>query len=118
MADGFGMHVRSWRTARRMSQEQLAARAGVSARHLSFVENGRSNPSREVVLALAGALDVPLRERNVLLTAAGFASAFRVSALEADELAHLRRGIEHVLAKQEPYGAVGVDGHWNILRMN
>ena len=101
-----------------MSQEQLAARAGVSTRHLSFVENGKSNPSREVVLSLAGALDVPLREHNALLAAAGFAAAFRTSALDADELATLRRAIDHVLAKQEPFGAVVVDGRWDILRMN
>jgi transcriptional regulator with XRE-family HTH domain len=101
-----------------MSQEALAARAGVSARHLSFVENGKSNPSREVVLALAGALDVPLRERNALLASAGFAAAFRASELDGDELAHLRRAIDHILAKQEPYGAVVVDGGWDILRMN
>jgi len=114
----FGVQLRSWRLARRVSQEQLAARAGVSARHLSFVENGRSQPSREVVLALAGALDVPLRERNALLTAAGFAAAYRASPLDGEELSHLRRAIDHVLAQQEPYGAIVVDGQWNILRMN
>ncbi len=113
-----GAQLRSWRVARRISQESLAARAGVSAKHLSFVENGRSQPSREVVLALASALDVPLRERNVLLTAAGFAAAYRSSPLEGDELASLRRALDHVLAKQEPYGAVVVDGEWNVLRMN
>jgi transcriptional regulator with XRE-family HTH domain len=116
--DSFGAQLRAWRLARRVSQEQLAARAGVSARHLSFVENGRSQPSREVVLALAGALDVPLRERNTLLAAAGFAAAYRASLLDGDELTHLRRGIDHVLAQQEPYGAVVVDGWWNVLRMN
>ncbi len=118
MAETFGAQLRSWRLARRVSQEQLAARAGVSAKHLSFVENGRSQPSREIVLALAGALDVPLRERNTLLTAAGFAAAYRASPLDGDELAHLRRAIDHVLAQQEPYGAVVVDGHWELLRMN
>lgn len=118
MAEPFGAQLRSWRLARRVSQEQLAARAGVSPRHLSFVETGRSQPSREVVLALAGALDVPLRERNTLLTAAGFAAAYRASALEGEELAHLRRAIDHVLAQQEPYGAVVIDGRWNLLRMN
>src|SRR5262245_26668979 len=118
MADTFGAQLRSWRLARRISQEALSDRAGVSARHLSFVENGRSQPSREVVLALAGALDVPLRERNTLLTAAGFAAAYRASPLDGNELVHLRRAIDHVLAKQEPYGAVVVDGEWNILRMN
>lgn len=118
MMETFGAQLRSWRLARRVSQEQLAARAGVSARHLSFVENGRSQPSREVVLALAGALDVPLRERNTLLAAAGFAAAYRASPLDADELTHLRRAIDHVLAQQEPYGAVVVDGWWNVLRLN
>jgi transcriptional regulator with XRE-family HTH domain len=118
MSDAFGAQVRSWRLARRVSQEQLAERAGVSTRHLSFVENGKSRPSREVVLALAGALDVPLRERNTLLAAAGFAAAFRASALESDELAGVRRAIDHVLAQQEPYGAVVVDGKLDVVRMN
>jgi len=118
MLDTFGAQLRSWRLARRVSQEQLAARAGVSARHLSFVENGRSQPSREVVIALAGALDVPLRERNSLLAAAGFAAAYRASPLDGDELTHLRRAIDHVLAQQEPYGAAVVDGWWNVLRLN
>jgi len=114
----FGPQLRSWRLSRRVSQEQLAARAGVSARHLSFVENGRSQPSREIVLALAGALDVPLRERNTLLAAAGFAAAFRASPLDGDELAHLRRAVDHVLRQQEPFGAAVVDGHWNVLQLN
>lgn len=116
--DAFGTQLRSWRIARRISQEQLAGRAGVSTRHLSFVENGRSRPSREVVLALAGALDVPLRERNALLTAAGFAAVFRASPLDADELRHLRRAIDHVLRQQEPFGAVVIDGHSQILQLN
>jgi transcriptional regulator with XRE-family HTH domain len=116
--ESFGAQLRAWRTARRVSQEQLAARAGVSARHLSFVENGRSRPSREVVLALAGALDVPLRERNTLLAAAGFAAAYRASPLEDDELLFLRRAIDHVLAQQEPYGALVIDGLGNVLRTN
>lgn len=114
----FGIQLRAWRQARHLSQEDLAARAGVSARHLSFVENGRSQPSRELVLALAGALDVPLRERNTLLAAAGFAAAFRASPLDGEVLAYLRRAIDHVLEQQEPFGAVVVDGAWNLLRMN
>ncbi len=116
--EGFGPQLRAWRTSRRLSQEVLASRAGVSARHLSFVENGRSQPSRELVLALAGALDVPLRDRNVLLTAAGYAAMYRASAFEADELASLRRALDHLLDQQEPYGAIVLDGRWNILRMN
>src|SRR5262245_11594832 len=113
-----GPQLRSWRMARRVSQEQLAARAGVSARHLSFVENGRSRPSRELVIALAGALDIPLRERNTLLSTAGFAAVYRASPLDGDDLAHLRRALDHLLAQQEPYGAVVVDGNFDVLRMN
>jgi transcriptional regulator with XRE-family HTH domain len=118
MADTFGGQLRAWRLARRVSQEELAGRAGVSPRHVSFVENGKSQPSRELVIALAGALDIPLRERNALLTAAGFAAAYRASSLDSDELAHVRKAIDHVLKQQEPYGAVVVDGYWEILRMN
>ena len=118
MADTFGSQLRAWRLARRVSQEHLAGLAGISPRHLSYVETGKSQPSREVVLALAGALDVPLRERNTLLTAAGFAAAFRASPLGGDELASLRRAIDHVLERQEPYGAIVVDGHFNVLKMN
>jgi transcriptional regulator with XRE-family HTH domain len=118
MPDTFGGQLRAWRLARRVSQEELAGRAGVSSRHVSFVENGKSQPSRELVLALAGALDIPLRERNTLLTAAGYAAVYRASALDSDDLAHLRKAIDHVLRQQEPYGAVVVDGHWDILRMN
>src|SRR5215813_10594676 len=114
----FGVQLRAWRQTRHMSQELLAGRAGVSARHLSFVENGRSQPSRELVLALAGALDVPLRERNTLLAAAGFAAAFRASSLDTDVMASLRRAIDHVLAQQEPFGAVVVDGAWNVIQLN
>jgi transcriptional regulator with XRE-family HTH domain len=114
----FGVQLRAWRQTRHLSQEELAARAGVSARHLSFVENGRAQPSRELVLALAGALEVPLRERNTLLAAAGFAAAFRASPLDDEVLAHLRRAIDHVLDQQEPFGAVVIDGAWNLIRVN
>lgn len=118
MTEPFGAQLRAWRHARRVSQEQLAARANVSPRHLSFVETGRSQPSRELVLALAGALDIPLRERNALLSAAGFASVYRASRLEDAELAALRRAIDRVLEQQEPFGAAVIDGHFNVLRMN
>lgn len=114
----FGTHLRTWRTARQLSQETLAGRAGVSPRHLSFVENGRSQPSRELVLALAGALDVPLRDRNTLLAAAGFAAVYRASPLDGDELRYLRQALDRILAQQEPYGAVVLDRGWNVLRLN
>lgn len=116
--EAFGAQLRTWRQVRRVSQEQLAGRAGVSPRHLSFVETGRSRPSRDLVLALADALDVPLRERNALLTAAGFAAAYRASPLEAAELTHLSRALDYVLAQQEPFGALVVDGRCNVLRLN
>jgi transcriptional regulator with XRE-family HTH domain len=116
--DTIGAQIRAWRMARHVSQESLAARAGVSSRHLSFVENGKSQPSRDLVLALAGALEVPLRDRNTLLHAAGFAAAYRASQLDGDELRHLRRAIDHILKQQEPYGAVVVDGRWNVLQLN
>ncbi|MBA3396514.1 MAG: helix-turn-helix transcriptional regulator [Deltaproteobacteria bacterium] len=114
----FGPQLRRWRHSRGVTQETLALRAGVSPRHLSFVENGRSRPSREVVIALAEALDVPLRERNNWLAAAGFAAAYRASGLDDEELAFVRRALDHVLAQQEPFGAVVVDGCCNIVRMN
>jgi len=117
-AESFGSHLRTWRSARQLSQEVLAARAGVSTRHLSFVENGRSQPSRELVLSLAGALEVPLRDRNALLVAAGFAPLYRASPLDGDELRHLRRAVDHVLRQQEPYGAVVLDRLGNVLDTN
>jgi transcriptional regulator with XRE-family HTH domain len=118
MTDTFGGQLRAWRLSRRVSQEELAGRAGVSPRHVSFVENGKSQPSRDLVIAFAGALDVPLRERNLLLTAAGYAAAYRASALDGEELGHLRRAIDHVLRQQEPYGAVVVNGYWDVMQMN
>lgn len=107
-----------WRSKRRMSQLDLASEAGVSPRHLSFVETGRSKPSREMVLHLAEHLDVPLRDRNVMLTAAGFAPVYRESALDAPELASVRQAIEVILANHEPYPALVVDGAWNLLEAN
>jgi transcriptional regulator with XRE-family HTH domain len=107
-----------WRSKRRMSQLDLAVQAGVSPRHLSFVETGRSKPSREMVLHLAEELEVPLRERNVLLTAAGFAPMYRESAFDAPELGSARLAIEVTLANHEPYPAFVIDGAWNLLAGN
>lgn len=107
-----------WRRVRGTSQLDLATRADVSPRHVSFVETGRSKPSREMVLQLATALDVPLRERNALLLAAGFAPLYRETKLDAPELAAARRALEFILDHQEPYPAVVLDRHWNILSMN
>jgi transcriptional regulator with XRE-family HTH domain len=115
---GFGPQLRTWRLSRRLSQEALASRAEISARHLNFVENGRANPSRELVLALSEVLEIPLRERNTLLTLAGFAAVYRASPLEGAELLHLRRAIGHILRQQEPYGAFVINGSWEVLEVN
>jgi transcriptional regulator with XRE-family HTH domain len=113
-----GALLKMWRSKRRVSQLDLAARAGVSPRHLSFVETGRSKPSREMVLHLAEQLDVPLRDRNVMLTAAGFAPLYRESALDAPELASVREAIQVILANHEPCPAFVIDGAWNLLEAN
>jgi len=113
-----GELLKLWRSKRRVSQLDLASQAGVSPRHLSFVETGRSKPSREMVLHLAEHLDVPLRDRNAMLTAAGFAPVYRESGLDAPELASVRQAIEVILANHEPYPAFVIDGAWNLLEAN
>ena len=114
----FGPMLRDWRETRRMTQEQLAFTAEVSTRHVSCVENGRAQPSREMVLQLATALDVPLRERNSLLLAAGFAAVYRETDLDAPELLHVRRAVDFLLARAEPYPAVVIDAAWNLRLAN
>src|SRR5262245_17230583 len=113
-----GRLLRQWRGTRRRSQLALALHAGVSARHLSFVESGRAAPSREMVLRLATALDVPLRERNALLLAAGFAPAYRETELAAPELSAARRALDLILAHQEPYPAVVMNPRWDVVAAN
>jgi transcriptional regulator with XRE-family HTH domain len=113
-----GPLLREWRQRRRLSQLELALDAGVSSRHLSFVETGRSQPSREMVLHLAERLDVPLRERNVLLMAAGFAPSFPERSLEDPALHAPREAIELVLKGHEPYPAIAVDRHWTLVAAN
>src|SRR5215467_10561197 len=98
-----GALLRQWRNLRKLSQLDLAVKAGVSARHVCFLETGRAQPSREMLMLLAGVLDVPLRERNALLHAAGFADLYRVTDLAAPEMAPARRALEFVLARLEPY---------------
>jgi len=115
---GVGDLVREWRQRRRLSQLDLALKAEISARHLSFVETGRSSPSREMVLHLAEELDVPLRERNALLLAAGYAPAFRERSLDDPALEDARRAVELVLAGHEPYPALAIDRYWTLLASN
>jgi transcriptional regulator with XRE-family HTH domain len=118
MSQHVGTLVRSWRDARGMSQERLAHRAGVSTRHLSFIETGRSAPGKDVLLALAGALEVPLRDQNQLLLAAGLAPRYPATPLDGSSLAMVRRALDHVLRQQEPFPAFVVDRVWNLVSVN
>jgi len=113
-----GQLLREWRARRNLSQFQLASNSAVSARHLSFIETGRSRPSREMVLHLAERLEIPLRERNRLLLAAGFAPVFRERSLDSDEMASVREALNRFLAAHEPYPALVLDRHWNLVLAN
>jgi transcriptional regulator with XRE-family HTH domain len=114
----FGDLLRQWRERRRLSQLELSVHAEVSTRHLSFVETGRSAPSREMVLVLAEHLEVPLRERNRLLLAAGYAPVFGETPLDAPELTAVRGAVRLLLAAHEPYPAVVVDRGWHLVDAN
>ncbi|WLB13628.1 helix-turn-helix domain-containing protein [Bradyrhizobium elkanii] len=114
----FAASLRWWRQRKGHSQLELAGRADISQRHLSFLELGRAAPSRDMVIRLAAALDVPLRQQNALLVAAGFAPVWRQTDLAAPELAQIRYALDFILAQQEPFPAVVVDRHWNLLLAN
>lgn len=114
----FGRLLRQWRARRRMSQLDLAVEAGVSSRHVSFIETGRTQPSREMVLLLAHVLDMPLRNRNDILMAAGYAPIYRETGLDAPTIAQARRALDFILQQQEPYPALVLDRHWNVLKVN
>ena len=115
---GFGSLLRQWRTARRMSQQQLAIESEVSTRHISYVENGKSSPSREMGLILASALDLPLRERNSLLSTAGFAPVYRETNLSAPEMQPVRHAFDTILSHHEPYPAIVLTRAWDVVSMN
>lgn len=114
----FGLLLRRWRAVRRLSQLHLSLDAEISTRHLSCVETGRAQPSREMVLRLSEALQVPLRERNALLLAAGYAPLYRHTSLDTPETDAARRAVELLMAQLEPYPVLVVDRYWNTLRMN
>jgi transcriptional regulator with XRE-family HTH domain len=116
--DMFGPMLRTWRRRRGASQLALALQSGVSQRHVSFLESGRAKPSREMVVQLTTALDVPLRQRNTMLLAAGFAPVYRETSLGAPELTPVRQAIDRMLKQQEPYPAVVIDRLWNLLDAN
>src|ERR1700757_4416877 len=113
-----GDHLREWRQRRHLSQLDLAGDAEISARHLSFVETGRAGAAREMVLKLAERLNVPLRERNVLLISAGFAPAFPQRPLDDPALRSARQAIDLVLKAHEPNPALAYDRHWNLVSAN
>jgi transcriptional regulator with XRE-family HTH domain len=113
-----GKLLREWRSARGFSQLDLAMRAGFSSRHLSFIETGRTQPSRQALLILAETLEVPLRERNRLLEAGGYAHVYRQTPLAADEMRHVRGVLQFILDRHEPYGAVVLDRYSNLLMGN
>lgn len=117
-AGSLGLLLKQWRGVRGYSQLRLAALASVSARHLSFVETGRSKPGREFVLKLADTLQVPLADRNVMLAAAGFGPSYTASALASSRLRPFRRAVSQLLARQEPYPAVLLDRYWNVVQTN
>ena len=113
-----GELLRRWRDRRRLSQLELALESDISARHLSFVENGKSAPSRDTVLRLAEGLDLPLRERNHLLLAAGYAPVYSEAKLDSPEMSAVRGAVRQVLRGHEPYPAVVVDRNWNLVDAN
>jgi transcriptional regulator with XRE-family HTH domain len=114
----FAARLRLWRQRRGWSQLDFAGRAGISQRHLSFLELGRASPSRDMVMRLAAALDVPLREHNALLVAAGFAPVWRETDLAATKLAQVGEALNYILAQQEPFPAAVVDRRWKLLKAN
>jgi transcriptional regulator with XRE-family HTH domain len=115
---GFADSLRRWRRHRGLSQLDLAGRTEISQRHLSFMELGRASPSRDMVMRLAAALDVPLRQHNALMISAGFAPVWRQTDLAEPELREIRKALDYMLAQQEPFPAVAVDRHWNLLQSN
>jgi transcriptional regulator with XRE-family HTH domain len=110
--------LQRWRKSRRMSQLDLALESGISARHLSFVETGRTRPSRDMVLRLCGVLSVPLRERNAMLLAAGFAPVYRETALESPEMAEVMSAVRLMLRRHDPFPAVALDAGWDMVMAN
>jgi transcriptional regulator with XRE-family HTH domain len=113
-----GTQLREWRERRRLTQLELALDAGISTRHLSFVETGRSQPGRELLMKIVEQLEVPLRERNQLLLAAGHAPAFAERSLEDPDLAPVRETLDRILTRHEPYPALAVDRLWNVVAVN
>lgn len=117
-SDQIGSLLRAWRDRRRHSQLDVSVETGISTRHLSYVETGRARPSRDLVLRLADHYDVPLRDRNALMLAAGYAPAYRERSLEDEEMAPVRDALQRILAGYEPYPALVVDRGWHLVLAN
>jgi transcriptional regulator with XRE-family HTH domain len=115
---GFPSLLRAWRQRRRLSQLDLALASDVSQRHVSFLESGRANPSRTMILQLSEALDVPLRDRNTWLTAAGFAPVFRTRPVDDPQMGQVMNAVRMMLAAHEPFPAIALDRAWNVLLSN
>jgi transcriptional regulator with XRE-family HTH domain len=120
MQPAFGDLLREWRQRRHLSQLELSTRTGVSSRHLSYLETGRSSPSRQMILYLAEHLDIPLRERNALLLAAEYAPVYSHRALDDNDsdMRYVREAIERLLASHGPYPAFVIDRHWEVVARN
>ncbi|QIX28888.1 helix-turn-helix transcriptional regulator [Nocardioides sp. JQ2195] len=117
-AGGVGVLLKDWRQRRRRSQLEVSNQSGISTRHLSFVETGRSRPSRDMVLRIADQLEVPLRERNTLLLAAGYAPAYDERTLADDDMSAIREALDLILTGYAPYPALVVDRDWNLVQAN
>jgi transcriptional regulator with XRE-family HTH domain len=113
-----GELLRYWRHERGKSQLDLSMDAGISQRHLSFVESGRSSPSRDLVSIVSDALNIPLRERNVLLLASGFAPQYNEQSMDAEQMAVITKAIDRMLQQHEPHPALVLDRYWNVIRTN
>ncbi|MDJ0712353.1 MAG: helix-turn-helix transcriptional regulator [Woeseiaceae bacterium] len=118
MAEAFGSLLKEWRSRRRMSQLDLALVSDVSARHISFLETGRAQPSQPMVLRLSESLEVPRANRNALLNAAGFAQAYKARSLDEDEMSVVSSAMAWMLERHDPFPAIAFDRHWRVLRMN
>ncbi|WP_072791671.1 helix-turn-helix transcriptional regulator [Cognatishimia maritima] len=118
MPQKFGETLKSWRGMRRRSQLDLALAAGVSARHISFLETGRARPSRAMVQSLCEELDVPRGARNLMLTSAGLAPAYEARALSAEEMAPMKAAVDWMLTRHAPYPAIALDRHWRLAALN
>lgn len=118
MDRAFGNFLKGWRGRRRFSQLDLALAANVSARHIAFLETGRSNPSRDMVVHLSEALEIPRAERNALLNAAGFAPGYRRRRLDDEDMADVAQAVSWMLERHDPYPAFAVDRHWHLVKTN